>query len=311
MMRNVQSIIVSVLIATTYMATTQSAQNDNKPDVYISGIKLGDSASWAKTVLQKQCADLIDKDMEHISFPLAKKSERHLVCQRLNNGGQIAVTLADNAVVHVFSKNIPDSDISSQSAQFQQQHSLGYKVYGDDYQLWKKEADKLAILVNSDAIHPNLFVWESQYLGHQETMPKPVPNDGGYPSILKFGRTFTELEADFEKNCHPLQIMESDVWLLNKPEKQTQVNCFNYQYLGFPRKIEAVFGDDILQLAWILTAKPEESRVRQLLIASFGNPVEENETWISFDQGQVFLRKDKPEVLIISKLLVPFKDKNF
>jgi len=72
-----------------------------------------------------------------------------------------------------------------------------------------------------------------------------------------------------------------------------------------------IFGDGILQLAWILSAKQEESRIRDLLVAAFGSPIQTNEDWETFDDGRIFLRKDKPEVLASSNILVPYKEKNF
>ncbi|MDH3245129.1 MAG: hypothetical protein OEM26_10980 [Saprospiraceae bacterium] len=79
-----------------------------------------------------------------------------------------------------------------------------------------------------------------------------------------------------------------------------QVNCFGVEYAGFPRKIEAQFKDNELALLWILTGKQEEDRVRQALIAAFGDPIYVSENWEAFRNWQVVLRKDKPEVLVSS-----------
>ena len=305
------SILFFILMTTTYISTVNAAQENKNSHVVISGIKLGDTSIRATETLQKQCSNLVVKNLEQVNFPLAINSELHLICRKLDNGGQIAVTLADDEVVHIYSKGIPDSEIDDQFVELKGQHSLGFNVYGSNNQLWKKENDKLAILVRPDGIHPNLFVWKSQYLVQTQDKIQPKSITQRYPSILKFGSTFSELKDDFEKYCSPLQIKDSEPWLLNSPKKQFQVNCFNYYYLGFPRKIEAVFGDDILQLAWVLSAKPEESRIRKMLVSAFGSHFEKNEEWESFDNGRVFLRKDKPEVLLISDILVPFKDKNF
>lgn len=67
-----------------------------------------------------------------------------------------------------------------------------------------------------------------------------------------------------------------------------------------------VFGDGVLELVWILTAKPEEERVRQALIDVYGPPEHRSANWDVFARGQIALRKDKPEVLAISERLVPF-----
>ena len=86
---------------------------------------------------------------------------------------------------------------------------------------------------------------------------------------------------------------------------QQQLDCFGFEYAGFPRKIEAVFGDGILEQVWILTGKPEEDRIRQALTEAYGAPSFVDENWEVFDDGRVMLRKDKPEVLMVSDRLAP------
>ena len=79
-------------------------------------------------------------------------------------------------------------------------------------------------------------------------------------------------------------------------------------------KIEAlavpIFGDGVLELAWILTGKEEEDRVRQALIKAYGQPELVTDTWEAFKGWQIALRKDKPEVLVLSENLAPiFKER--
>ena len=66
-----------------------------------------------------------------------------------------------------------------------------------------------------------------------------------------------------------------------------------------------MFGDGILEQAWILTGKGEEDRVRKALVAEYGPPTFVNDTWEVFHDKRVMLRKDKPEVLMLSVKLAP------
>ena len=84
------------------------------------------------------------------------------------------------------------------------------------------------------------------------------------------------------------------VWLPNKPEQQVQIDCFGFPYAGFERKFEAVFGDGKLQVIWVLTGKPEESRLRALLIKDWGQPSLVNESWEVFGDGRISLYNAKP-----------------
>ena len=77
------------------------------------------------------------------------------------------------------------------------------------------------------------------------------------------------------------------------------------------RKIEAVFGDGVLQLAWILTGKGEEDRVRSRLQTAFGEAQVVRDDYELFDDGRVALRKDKPEVLLLADELVPLYAEQF
>lgn len=112
---------------------------------------------------------------------------------------------------------------------------------------------------------------------------------------LQFSAAFKELLV--------VDRASDQVWLLNQPEVQQQVDCFGFEFAGFPRKIEAVFGDGILEQAWILTGQGEEGRVRDALIAEYGEPTFVNEQWEVFHNKRVMLRKDKPEVLMLSEKL--------
>lgn len=98
-------------------------------------------------------------------------------------------------------------------------------------------------------------------------------------------------------------------WLPNKPASQVQINCVGYEYAGFPRRIEAVFGDDVLEVVWILTGKNEEGRVRRALVEEFGEAEIVNDVWEVFGDQRVALRKDKPEILMISEKMIPYYTK--
>ena len=56
-------------------------------------------------------------------------------------------------------------------------------------------------------------------------------------------------------------------------------------------------------MVWILTAKAEEQRVRQQLRAAYGEPVFVSDDWEAYQNWEVFLRKDKPEVLFLTAAL--------
>jgi hypothetical protein len=118
------------------------------------------------------------------------------------------------------------------------------------------------------------------------------------PEFIKMGAAIEELRSVFDAKSKFTNTQELDG---SDPNAQLQINCFGVDYLGFPRKIEARFGNGILNVVWILTGKGEEDRIRKALIAQFGVPIYTNEDWEIFNNWQVGLRKDKPEVLLMEQ----------
>jgi len=274
----------------------------------VLGVKIGDEYESVIFTLTNNCKKLDIKIINPVRFPLAKLSEKHVICKKLIDGGELAITIADGVVVHLYGKNIDEQLIIKPSNETK--NYLDYVVY-DNYLHWEDRIERSTTLISKEGLHPNLFVWKNPYLELSSEKYHYPLSDVGTPDILKFGSTLKALKPIFEESCNPLEIVETDIWLENHPKKQIQVNCFNYNFLGFPRKIEAVFGDDILELAWILTAKQEEKRVKNALIEIYGKVQGSNENWDVFHEGKVYLRKDKPEVLAISNKLVPLIKKKY
>ncbi|MFT6334115.1 MAG: hypothetical protein ACJATI_000847 [Halioglobus sp.] len=112
------------------------------------------------------------------------------------------------------------------------------------------------------------------------------------------GPSFDELMPLLEANSNFTSTEKLDG---TDPNAQFQINCFGFDYLGSSRTFEARFGINILDVVWILTGKGEEDRIRKALTNQYGEPIFVNEEWEVFNNWQVGLRKDKPEVLLIEK----------
>ena len=112
------------------------------------------------------------------------------------------------------------------------------------------------------------------------------------------GATFEDLQASLEANSTFTFKQDLDG---SDPNAQYQINIFGVNYLGFPRKAEARFGDDKLNVVWILLGKAEEDRVRQALIKQYGRPIFTDDIWEVYNKWQVAQRKDKPEILLMEQ----------
>jgi hypothetical protein len=172
---------------------------------------------------------------------------------------------------------------------------MDYTVYQKQMLLIDSKKD-IAWVLTDEAMFSHLFTWKNPYLDIKRS--EALPNTGLVPAFLKMGANFKELEAPFEANSSFTFRQELDG---SDPNAQYQINCFGVNYLGFPRKAEARFGDDKLNVVWILLGKAEEDRVRQALIKQYGPPIFTDDIWEVYNNWQVAQRKDKPEILLMTQ----------
>lgn len=246
--------------------------------------------------------------IDNPSFPLANKTEQHLICTtvKTHNGTlqKVAFTFADNKLVHIEARGNTYNTFTKQRKDTAMSY-MDYEVYFNDKLFLNNKEDKAWILSN-EALHPNLFAWNNPYMDSKDSKNKARKD---IPQFLKTGASLEELKPILEANSAFTTLEELDG---TDPNAQIQLNCFGLDALGFPRKIEARFGDEKLNVVWILTAKGEEDRVRKSLIAQFGDPIFVNNNWEIFNDWQVGLRKDKPEVLLITQELgLQYKESYF
>jgi len=273
------------------------AQAENQ----FNGVNLNESLETVQGKLNTIAATSKVINVDQPVFPLAKAREQHLVCSHIKTGSgtieKAVFTFSDDQLTYVEARgNVGKSLLTH--IKDTASHYLGYDIY-EQQKLFVNTKKDVARIMTNDAMHPNLFVWENPYLDTDKKI-EALPNTGMIPSFLKMGATFDQLQASIEANSAFTVKEELDG---SDPNAQYQINCFGINYLGFPRKVEARFGEDKLNVVWILTAKGEEDRIRQALIKQFGQPVYTDKDWEIYNNWQVGLRKDKPEVLLIEQQL--------
>ena len=271
-----------------------------------SGVALDDSLQQLKQKLSTNCKSIKVIDIKKTTYPLAESQEQHLLCNQYSSGEfkfeEAVFVLADNQFTQMEARGITVEPVA-QALGKPMGNYLNMDVFEEGRYWLDKNRSRLK-WIRKDAVHPNLFAWENGYL-HPE-VKTPVSFSTKIPSLLDFDSELSKMRRVFKQQCK--QIKEDkieNISLKNKPKEQIQINCFGYSYAGFDRKFEAVFGDGKLQVIWVLTAKPEEQRLRELLIADWGKATLVNEVWEVFDGGKIALRKDKPELLILSDEMIP------
>lgn len=282
----------------------------SQADEIFKDISLGESLQSVGKKLKPLAGALYEKKVNRPSFPLAEKTEVHLICLdcKSSNGNieEVAFTFADDKLCLIQAKGNAVKAITEQRKDTAQVF-MNYAAYWEDLIVTDQSKDKVWIM-NPEAAHPNLFAWDNPYL----------PSNGGVETLYQSSAAipdFIEMGATLEK-IQPL-LKEASSFTFSRelgpddPNAQLQIDCFGIEYAGFPRKFEARFGDGKLNMVWILTGKGEEDRVRQKLIKAYGSPVYQNEAWEVFKEWEVFLRKDKPEVLLLTPELGEFYRKDY
>lgn len=235
-------------------------------------------------------------------FPLAKTKESHLVCTNLQtkNGkvSRAVFTFADDTLQYIEARGYVEKTLVEQMKDTPRTY-LNLEVYPADKLFYDRDQDAVWIM-NEEAMHVNLFTWNNPHLDPNATAGINDKTTSEVPAFLEMGSSMEKMKPVLKANSLFTTTDELDG---SDPNAQFQINCFGVTYMGFPRKIEARFGDEKLNVVWILTGKGEEDRIRKALIAQFGKPIYVNEDWEIFNDWQVGLRKDKPEILLMEKSL--------
>lgn len=241
-------------------------------------------------------------NVEKPSFPLAKNKETHLICSNVTteNGtiAKVIFTFADDRLSYIEARGDVLKVLTGKRMDTAKTY-MDYEVYFKDKLFLNKKKD-IAWIMNEGCIHANLFTWENPYLNPDHKIIVNADPQNKIPEFLEMGESIDDLRPVLEAHSKFIQTEELDG---SDPNAQVQINCFGVDYAGFPRKIEARFGNDKLNVVWILTGKGEEDRIRQALTAQYGDPIYINDDWEIFNNWQVGLRKDKPEVLLMTREL--------
>ena len=265
-------------------------------------------------IVLKQNLEVVSNKLKEISgtvelvtvdvpvFPLAKAKENHLVCTNLQTPkGKVAkavFTFADDTLQYIEARGHVETTLVEQTKDTPRTY-LNLEVYPADKLFYDPDQDAVWIM-SEEAMHVNLFTWNNPLLDPNHKASINDNTSSEVPAFLEMGSSMEKMKPVLKANSLFTTTDELDG---SDPNAQIQINCFGVSYMGFPRKIEARFGHEKLNVVWILTGKGEEDRIRKALKAQFGEPIYVNEAWEIFNDWQVGLRKDKPEVLLMEKSL--------
>jgi hypothetical protein len=109
-----------------------------------------------------------------------------------------------------------------------------------------------------------------------------------------------------EGSCKTINTRRIDPpFLPGVKDRQTQIDCEGFEFLGKPRRLELVFRDDSLEMAWVMTTAEEQSSIARAMTDAVGEPTHRNNKYVAFAENRTALRFDRPEVLLYSEKLAP------
>lgn len=246
--------------------------------------------------------------LDNPKLPLAEGKESHLVAYNMNFENsvidKVAFVFADNRLMTIECHgNV--SEILRRKMGDNPVDYLGFKAYPNDLIFVNQEKNKLWSMT-PEAAHLHLFAWNNPYL-FETTGKFAYEESASLPDFIEMGADLEYLTKEFHRYSQSVQIDT-----IKRPDShaQVQLNSLGIAFAGFPRKMEARFGNNKLNMLWVLTAKEEEDRVRNKLINSYGKPLFIGKEWEFFKNWTVGLRKDKPEVLFLTEELAKlYRDK--
>ncbi|SDM63534.1 hypothetical protein [Maricaulis salignorans] len=262
----------------------------------------GDAA--LETLLEQRCEGLERIDVATPRFPLAAERETHFVCDGLDmaSGARLdraVFTLGDGALVQLNATG----GAGALTQQGEAQQFRDFTVWPDAGVLIDSASDTVWVL-NPDGLHTNLFMWRHPALDGA-ALPAAQALSFTMPAEIRLGETLEVLAPEIEAACAFTRTFDDEPGLPTGNTTQTQIDCFGYDVAGFDRKIEFVFADGRLALAWILTGVGDEARLRDMLTAQYGEPAAAVPPGLEFFPGdQIALRTDKPEILVASDAVV-------
>lgn len=270
-------------LALAALLATQAATPD-------PGLSEAETRAW----FDARCPDAQSFSPDVTHFPFSVHAETHLLCRL--EGYQVMASLADGQLLQVEIRG----DLSAHRPAGDPAMEFGHlHIWPEEALIHDTRLDR--ILSFTELNHATILaLWDNPAWsgGAAPTGPWFIPDE------IRFGATIAETEAALEGQCGLMATRPIDeVWLLTAPQAQHQTDCFGYDIAGYPRKLELVYGDGVLEQVWLMVGPADIARLRAHFTAIHGAPTAETDRYIVFADWTVAVRKDVPEILLGSDRL--------
>jgi len=122
------------------------------------------------------------------------------------------------------------------------------------------------------------------------------------PPVIRFGAKVAEIQTALAGSCSTSKLREINPPFLNDvKQKQMQIDCEGFPFLGGARHTEFVFRDDSLEMVWIMTTPVEQESIRAAMHEAYGGESIRNANYEAFVRARAALRVKPAEVLFYSE----------
>lgn len=128
------------------------------------------------------------------------------------------------------------------------------------------------------------------------------------PLVIAFGASQFEVERDLSEVCTEVRVRTIEPAQLPGAKRQSQTDCFGFDYFGAPRLAEFVFADDEPILTWKLVEESDLSKLKAAFLKQLGAPAFRSETITGFHDARAAVRKDIPETLHYAPSVAKFME---
>ena len=266
----------------------------------IGGVEMGQSEATATSAINAACDRVARIEVMATRFPAASESEVHLRCTTLTltdgrAGGDAIFTFADDKLVLIDTRGQADNlrPDTEPVAQYED-----FDIYMPQRIIVNAKTGQSAVF-GEIGVLPLAFHWDNP--AWTSDAVSATNAEFFLPPEVVFGASLAEMTATLNDVC-PLSVGRSidEVWLATKPAAQFQIDCFGYEIAGYPRMLEFVFGDASLQQMWLMFGQGDIPRIREFLTANYGDAISVDDQYEIFDEGRLALRKDIPEIRMVS-----------
>ena len=122
------------------------------------------------------------------------------------------------------------------------------------------------------------------------------------PDSIRFGATVNQMETLLANLCKTVNTRRVNPPLLKGvTDRQMQIDCEGFIFLGKPRHTEFIFADDELKMVWVMTDPNERVALEETMRSAYGTPNYISEKYIGFASSRVAIRLDRAEVLFYAE----------